>query len=199
MEEIILASASPRRKDILSQMHLPVRVMEPLCNEGEIQDPDTEKLVMHLAYMKGISVYPGVKNERPLWIAGFDTIVEADERILGKAGSEDEAREMLSLLSGRIHRVYTGIALFSDKKEKWDIRAAKSEVKIARMEQHEINFYISTGEWKGVAGSYRIQERGAFFIEWIKGSYSNIVGLPISLFYVMLGDNNYSFSLSKDN
>ena len=202
MEEIILASTSIRRKQIFQQMHLPFRIMAPTCDEKGLNDTDpenAEKVVKDLAFLKGKSVFPGKKNEKPVWIAGFDTIVEVDGKIIGKAHSEQEARRMLSLLSGRIHSVYTGIALFSNKREKWDIRVAKSEVKFTYLAEKEINFYLSTKEWKGAAGSYKIQERGAFFIEWIKGSYSNIVGLPISLFYVMLKDNDYSFSLRQGN
>lgn len=194
MEEIILASASPRRKQILMQMHLPFRVVVPVCDEQGVCEGNTEKQVMRLAHMKGMSVYTLLKNSHPLWISGFDTLIKVDGKVVGKAGTEKEAREMISILSGKIHRVYTGVALFPPS-GKWDIRAEISEVKFAQMGKKEIDFYISTGEWKGAAGSYRIQQRGACFIEWIKGSYSNIVGLPISLFYGMLKDNNYSFSL----
>ncbi|MBN2534055.1 MAG: septum formation protein Maf [Spirochaetales bacterium] len=198
MEEIILASASSRRKQIFMQMHLPFRVVIPVCNEQEIQKKDVENRVMNLAYMKGMSVCSLLKNPGQAWVSGFDTMIEVDGKVIGKAGTEKEAVEMLCMLSGRVHRVYTGVALVSDS-GKWDIRVAMSEVKLTHMLKKEIDFYISTGEWKGVAGSYRIQECGAFFIEWIKGSYSNIVGLPISLFYGMLKDNNYSFSLRQGN
>ncbi|MBN2444880.1 MAG: septum formation protein Maf [Spirochaetales bacterium] len=197
MEEIILASTSPRREEIFLQMRLPFRSIAPECDEDFVSltnQGDPEVLVMKLAHLKGKSVYSRVKNEGPDWIAGFDTLVALDEHIVGKARSGEEAFQMLSLLSGKVHRVYTGIALYQGRRDIWDIRSEKSEVKFAQLGPEEIEFYLSTGEWKGVAGSYRIQERGSFFIEWIKGSYSNIVGLPISLFYVMLKHNNYSFS-----
>lgn len=194
MEEIILASASPRRKQILKQMHLPFRVVVPSCNEQGTRANKGEEQVMRLAHMKGMSVYTMVKKANPLWISAFDTLIQIDEKIIGKAGSEKEAGEIISMLSGRIHRVYTGVALLSGSGT-WDVRTGMSEVKFTHMTKEEIDFYISTGEWKDAAGSYRIQQLGACFIEWIKGSYSNIVGLPISLFYGMLRDNDYSFSL----
>jgi septum formation protein len=198
MEEIILASASPRRKQILMQMDLPFRVVIPDCDECSLYEEDVKNRVMRLAYQKALDVYSRLKDTHPAWISGFDTLIEVNGRIIGKAETEKQAGEMLSLLSGRIHRVYTGVALLPES-GKWDIRAGISDVKFTKMSTKEIDFYLSTGEWKGAAGSYRIQKRGACFIEWIKGSYSNIVGLPISLFYGMLRDNNYTFSLRKGN
>jgi septum formation protein len=216
MEEIVLASTSPRRRDLLTQMGLPFSVTAPECDEKRIIQEEvpgdmgrecvqtgasarTETLVKKLASLKGRSVYWQLKGQPPLWIAGFDTLVDFNGSILGKAVSKKEAGQMLSLLSNKVHSVYTGIALYCRKTDNWDVRAAISEVKFAPLSREEINFYLSTGEWMGAAGSYRIQERGSLFIEWIKGSYSNIVGLPISLFYVMLKNNNYSFSLRQDN
>jgi septum formation protein len=206
MEEIILASTSPRRQELLTQIGLPFRVAAPAFDEETVTSRDNkstaggaEPRVKALAFMKAKSVLHQVKANMPLWIAGFDTLIEFEGSVLGKADSEDEAFEMLSLLAGKVHRVFTGIALYSRKTEVWDIRAAMSEVKFAPLTRKEIDFYLSTGEWQGAAGSYRIQERGSLFIEWIKGSYSNIVGLPIFLFYVMLKNNNYSFSLRQGN
>jgi len=199
MEEIILASASPRRKQIFQQMQLPFRVIPPDSDEENISEEDIKKRVIKLSYRKGLNVYSRIKKTEPLWIASFDTLIEINGKILGKSFSEKNARETLQLLSGKIHNVYTGIALFSAQTGKWDTRTAKSEVKLINMEKKEIDFYISTGEWQGVAGCYRIQQQGALFIEWIKGCYSNIVGLPISLFYGMLRYNNYSFSLRQGN
>ena len=195
MERIILASGSPRRKDILTRLKIPFKAVTPQIKEGRYTKDTARENVKKLALEKAINVLSQLNEEECHWILGFDTLIELNGNIIGKPSSEKNARSILKLLSGNIHRVYTGIALIPHKESKIDVRCAKSKVKFAGLRDTEIDYYISTGEWKGAAGAYRIQERGAFFIEWIKGSYSNIVGLPISLFYGMLVKNNYSFSL----
>ena len=89
-----------------------------------------------------------------------------------------------------MHRVYTGIGLLPARGAPVDLRCVATEVKFAPLSRAEVESYVDTGEWSGVAGAYRIQERGAFFVEWIRGSYSNVVGLPLETFYGMLKHNN---------
>jgi septum formation protein len=87
--------------------------------------------------------------------------------------------------------VHTGIGLLPSRGAEADLRCVSTEVKFARMTEQEVEAYVDTGEWSGVAGAYRIQERGGFFVEWIRGSYSNVVGLPLETFYGMLKHNQY--------
>ena len=100
---------------------------------------------------------------------------------------------MLSLLSGKVHRVHSGIAVLVEKSRPVEADVATTEVKFKSMSPNELAYYVDCGEWSGAAGAYRIQERGAFFVEWIRGSYSNVVGLPLEAFYGILIRNEYHF------
>ena len=99
---------------------------------------------------------------------------------------------ILKQLAGRVHQVYTGVALLPSRGEPVERRIVCTEVKFTEMTARDIEFYVETGEWSGVTGAYRIQERGAFFVEWIRGSYSNVVGLPLATFYGMLKANHWT-------
>jgi septum formation protein len=194
MDTIILASASPRRKEILESLRIPFRVVVPETNEDKYKDLPAAKQVILLASEKARAAFGMIGNENPGLIAGFDTLVEAKGRILGKPTDRKDAGKMLGLLSGRSHFVYTGVALLSESGEKLDAKYAKTIVRFTKMSEKEIAYYLDTREWEGVAGGYRVQERASMFIDRINGSYSNIVGLPISLFYAMLLNANYAFS-----
>ena len=100
---------------------------------------------------------------------------------------------MVGLLSAKVHRVFTGMALLVEKGKPIEQEVVRTEVKFRAMTDQEVRFYVDSGEWTGAAGAYRIQERGAFFIEWIRGSYSNVVGLPLEAFYGILVRNEYVF------
>lgn len=192
METIILASASPRRRELLDSVRIPFRVVPPRCGEDYGEGAGAAVLVARIALEKARSVLPGL-DDSAHWILGVDTVVEIDGRILGKPRDRAEAEENLRLLSGRVHRVHTGLALLRRAPASEDGETAVTEVKFRRMTEPEIGFYLDAGEWAGVAGSYRIQERGAFFVEWIRGSYSNVVGLPLEAFYGILRRNRYPF------
>lgn len=189
MEEIILASGSSRRKKILKELKIPFKIIIPQINEDIFLNEDIELSVKNCALKK----VENVKNKinKSSWIAGFDTIVELEHKILGKPGDRAEAKSMLKKLSGKTHKVHTGVAVASFSDISTEI--CTTFVSFNNMTDKEIEFYLDTGEWNGVAGAYRIQERGSFFINSIKGSYSNIVGLPISLFYGMLCRYNFPF------
>ena len=133
------------------------------------------------------------KTESPRWVLGVDTMVEAGGVALGKPSGPEEAERMLKALSGKVHRVYSGVALLVERPRPIEQEVVCTEVKFRAMDAAEIRFYIETGEWAGAAGAYRIQERGAFFVEWIRGSYSNVVGLPLEAFYGILMRNEYRF------
>ena len=194
METIILASGSERRREILEKLGIPFRVMVPQVDESKYEGFGPRTQVTRLAEDKAGAILSLLDGEYPAWIAGFDTLVAIGGTILGKPRNRDDARRMIRLYSGRTHSVYSGIAIIYGKQHKLVSNYDVSKVRFRHMSEQEIEFYLDTGEWKNVAGAYRIQERASFFIDRIKGSYSNIVGLPISVFYAMLRDANYTFS-----
>jgi len=193
METIILASGSPRRKELLTKVKMPVKVIPPDLTEDYSASGSAADLVARVARSKVEAVVEIFKTESPRWVLGVDTIVEVDGKVLGKPGSPEQARAMLGLLSGKVHRVYSGIAVLIDKARPMDVEVVTTEVKFKTLTPAELAWYLECGEWSGAAGAYRIQERGAFFAEWIKGSYSNVVGLPLEAFYGILIRNEYRF------
>jgi septum formation protein len=193
METIILASGSPRRRELLAKVKIPVKVIPPEIVEDLGSFSSVPDLVTGLARKKVEAILELFKTESPRWVLGLDTVVEVEGRVLGKPSGPDEAEAMLRQLSGRVHRVYSGIALLVDRAKPMEVQSVCTEVKFKEMDANELRFYLETGEWAGAAGAYRIQERGAFFIEWIRGSYSNVVGLPLEAFYGILMRNEYQF------
>jgi septum formation protein len=193
METIILASGSPRRRELLAKVKLPTKVIPPGIVEDYSAFDSVPELVANLARAKVEAILALFKTESPRWVLGLDTVVEVDGTILGKPAGPSEAESMLRLLSGRVHNVFTGIALLVERGKPIEQQVVCTEVKFRQMTEHELYFYLDSGEWTGAAGAYRIQERGAFFIEWIRGSYSNVVGLPLEAFYGILVRNEYQF------
>ncbi len=172
----------------------------------QTEGAEAEQLVRQNALAKAIDVIeaaaaaagtaavraPTANGQKP-WVLGVDTLVELEGRALGKPHSAREAEQMLTSLSGRIHRVVSGIALLTDPGHAPDVRACCTEVRFRTLSGADLEYYLDSGEWSGVAGGYRIQGRGAFLIEWIRGSYSNVVGLPLETFYAMLRAGGYDF------
>lgn len=193
METIILASGSPRRKELLVKAKMPVKVIPPDLVEDYSSFESSGDLVSRVARSKVEAVVELFKTESPRWVLGVDTIVEVDGKILGKPAGPEEARAMLGLLSGKTHRVYSGIAMLIDKAKPIDLEVVSTDVQFKTLTPAELAWYVECGEWSGAAGAYRIQERGAFFVEWIRGSYSNVVGLPLEAFYGILIRNEYHF------
>jgi septum formation protein len=193
METIILASGSPRRRDLLTRVKIPHTVISPEISEEYPADSSIPDIVMGLARRKVEAVLDKFKSESPRWILGVDTVVEVDGTVLGKPSGPDEAESMLRSLSGKVHRVWSGIALLVERGRRIALEAVSTEVKFRDLTPEELRYYLETGEWAGVAGAYRIQERGAFFVEWIRGSYSNVVGLPLEAFYGILKGHEYHF------
>jgi septum formation protein len=192
METIILASGSPRRQELLSRVRIPFKAFPPNIDESFDEIPSVEERVKRIALRKIETVVQMFKRESPRWILGVDTLVEIEGEAIHKPTGVEAAEAILKRLSGKVHRVYSGIGLLSVKGEPPDLRSVCTEVKFAPLSQEDIELYLESGEWSGVTGAYRIQERGAFFIEWINGSYSNVVGLPLEAFYGILKSNNYS-------
>ena len=193
MDTIILASGSPRRRDLLTRVKIPFKVISPNLAEDFSSPEPIGDIVAGVARKKVETVLELFKEESPRWVLGADTVVETGGKILGKPLGPEEAESMLKRLSGGIHRVFTGIALCVEKNKPMEVESVCTQVKFREMEPDEIRFYVESGEWTGAAGAYRIQERGSFFVEWIKGSYSNVVGLPLEAFYGMLKRNSFKF------
>ncbi len=192
METIILASGSPRRQELLNRVRIPFKAFPPNIDESFAGIPSVEERVKRIALRKIETVVEMFKQESPRWLLGLDTLVEIEGEAIHKPAGVEEAESILKRLSGKIHRVYTGIGLLPSKGQAVDMRSVCTEVKFAKLNPEEIELYLESGEWSGVTGAYRIQERGGFFIEWIRGSYSNVVGLPLETFYGILKSNNYS-------
>ena len=185
-KKIILGSASPRRRELLSQIGIEftVRVSE----KEEVYHSETpEEIVKELALMKAENIGEEIKADTV--IIGADTVVVLDQKILGKPEDEEDAFRMLKSLQGRPHEVYTGVAVLSRDREKGRLvrsHAVKTAVYVHEMTDDEIRSYIATGEPADKAGGYGIQGAFAKYIDRIDGDYYNVVGLPVSYVYQTL-------------
>ena len=174
--ELILASASPRRKYLLEQAGLRFRVVPSPFDESGVPPDEPARYVRRLAEAKAgevAALHPGA------WVIGADTIVAEGRRLLGKPASPEEAREMLARLSGRTHQVYTGFCIRREKERARFVDAVGTDVTFKTLSPTEIDWYIRSGEPFDKAGAYAIQGIGTFLVRRINGSYSNVVGLPV--------------------
>jgi len=180
---LILASKSPRRYNLLKQMGLDFDVIPSKVEEGFAPGESPCEHVIRLAEAKALDV----GNQFPEnWVIGADTIVYVDGIILGKPKSREGALEMLQLISGKEHRVLTGISVRHSKKGKGEREAVETAVKVKALTSVEMEWYVQTGEPFDKAGGYAIQGVGSFMIESINGSYTNVVGLPLCELIQML-------------
>jgi septum formation protein len=180
---LILASKSPRRHELLKQVGLDFDVIPSRIEEDFVKGESPRKHVLRLAEAKALDV----GNQHPdRWVVAADTIVYVDHSILGKPKNREEARKMLRRLSGKEHRVLTGFSVLHLERGKRDREAVQTTVKVKKLTQPEIEWYVRTCEPFDKAGGYAIQGIGSFMIESIKGSYSNVVGLPICELIQML-------------
>lgn len=177
MKHIILASASPRRKEILELADLKFDVMPSDAQEITTKTAPNE-VVMELALIKAKDIYK--KSEKQSMIVGADTVVAYQGQILGKPTDEADAKRMLTMLSGQTHEVYTGVCIIEDGKTKTFYEETK--VTFYEISDEQIDHYIKTGEPMDKAGSYGIQGKAAVFIKGIEGDYYNVVGFPIARF-----------------
>lgn len=173
---LVLASASPRRRLLLSQLRLPFRVRAGRVEEDDLGNGDPSELCCALAQRKALQVHPmsGLS-----WVLGADTVVAIGERVLGKPRDQVDAREMLSLLSGKEHTVVTGFCLVDPVGRPVHSEGVRTAVRFKPLDDTEIEAYIRTGEPFGKAGAYAIQGIGAFMVASVTGSYTNVVGLPV--------------------
>ncbi|HEY9679729.1 MAG TPA: Maf family protein [Drouetiella sp.] len=196
--KLVLASSSPRRKDLLQQLGLSFEV-KPSTIE-EVMDPDLapDQLVLNLAQQKTEDVFATVKEEwqsKRLFVLGADTIVVLDGKYLGKPVDRADAIAMLKKLSGRHHEVYTGVWLIvreSDGFTKVSKSCEISSVYFRPLDEREMEAYVDTKEPMDKAGAYALQGIGAALVEKVDGSHTNIVGLPIPNVVSLLRDNDYS-------
>jgi len=180
---LILASKSPRRYDLLKQIGLDFEVIPSHVEETFAPGESPREHVVRLAEEKAFDV----GNRFPeCWVIGADTIVYVDGIILGKPKSREEAMEMLRLMSGKEHRVLTGISVRHLNKGKGECEVVETVVKVKSLSPAEMDWYTGTGEPFDKAGGYGIQGIGSFMIESINGSYSNVVGLPLCELVQML-------------
>lgn len=177
MRHIILASASPRRKEILQLADLDFDIMPSNAEEITTKTAPQE-VVMELASIKAKDIYE--QSDKQSMIVGADTVVAYQGQILGKPSDKEDAKRMLSMLSGQTHEVYTGVCVIEDG----EVKTFYEETKVTFYEisEDEIDHYIQTGEPMDKAGSYGIQGKAAVFIKGIEGDYYNVVGFPIARF-----------------
>lgn len=184
--EIILASASPRRKEILQNTKLKFEVQKSEIEEVVFEEESPESMVVRLAYEKAFDV---AQKNRDKLVIGADTIVVLGDEVLGKPKDEKEAFDMIQKLSNKTHRVITGISLINLKKGIVVNDYQVSYVTFKDLSEDSIKGYINTKESLDKAGGYGIQGYGALLVEGIQGDYFNIVGLPISKLSDLLKDH----------
>ena len=182
-QKIILASASPRRRDLLQQIGLTFTIDSADVNEtvlpGEAPEPYAVRVALDKARVTAAKTRSGI-------VIAADTIVVLDDLILGKPADSGEAGRMLSLLSGRRHSVITGLAVMDALSGMTRSAMSVTSVWFRQLSQSEIRSYVLSGEPLDKAGAYGIQEKGALLVDRIEGCYFNVVGLPLSLLGKML-------------
>lgn len=184
-KQIILASASPRRKELLELMGLEFYII-PSKKEEIITKTLPDEIVEELAGEKAEEVLNGITGD--VIVIGSDTIVVCGGEIMGKPKDEEDAFRMLHKLQGNVHEVYTGVAVFDRSEDKItkDIFSEKTEVTVHSMTDEEIWQYIRSGEPMDKAGAYGIQGRFAVFTKEIRGEYNTVIGLPVAGLYQVL-------------
>ncbi len=193
MEPIILASSSPRRQEILKMLKIPFRVIIPNIDETLVNSIDIEQVPELLAREKVTAVIHSLPAGQEIpWVLGADTLIQIDDKIMGKPQNHEQAIEYLKTLQGRSHYVITAIVLYNGRNHETSTKICKTKITFAPMTDQEIEWYVETGEWHGAAGGYRIQSLASCFINKIEGSYSGAVGLPIFELYDILKSQGYS-------
>lgn len=186
---VVLASASPRRKELLEQLGVTFIVHKSQGEEKIAKDLSPRQVVMALATQKAREVAEFYTDGRI--VIGADTIVVLDDTIMGKPHDREEAYEMIEHLQGRAHQVYTGVCLICREENKWkkNVFCECTDVSVSSMTQEEICFYLDKNEYQDKAGSYGIQGKFAPFINGIHGDYYNVVGLPLHALYTHLKED----------
>lgn len=209
MESIILASSSPRRKELLEDLGIPFQVVHPDIDESVFDNLPPSKRVVELATAKAqaslrrldkLSGFEGpTPQPLPRLLLAADTLVASHSdagswNTEGKPGSREEAFFMLRRLAGKTHTVFSGICLADRFSGVLRTRLSETEVTFANLDDDEIRRYVATDEWAGAAGGYRLQGKGSLIIERICGSWSGVVGLPLRELYGILTEAKYSIA-----
>jgi len=179
----VLASSSPRRRQLLESIGLQFDVIPSAVPEELERGETPEEYVIRLSRQKAAAV---AETNRDRWIIAADTIVVLGDQVLEKPRDTADAKRMLAAIAGQTHVVYTGVAVKCLQKNYADTHVAVSEVRMLPLSAKEIDWYVGTGEPLDKAGAYAAQGAGALFIESIHGSHTNVVGLPLALLFQML-------------
>jgi septum formation protein len=184
MLPLLLASASPRRREMLERVGVPLEVRPADVDEEPLPDEDPAAYVARVAHAKALAV----KRRPGQWVLAADTTVTISGKILAKAATPEEAGMMLRMLAGRVHQVITAFTIVGDADDAPFHRDGiiASDVVVIDLSEAQIADYVASGEWRGKAGAYAVQGIGAMFIESIHGSYTNVVGLPLATLFQML-------------
>ncbi|MBF9017201.1 MULTISPECIES: nucleoside triphosphate pyrophosphatase [unclassified Oceanispirochaeta] len=187
IEKIYLASASPRRKQLVKQMGMECKVIEVDVEEPMDQKLHAVELAKNLSELKmnACLEHPELYPDDAV-ILTADTLIALDDEKIGKAETREAAAEMLRGIQGRSHQVITAFTIYSVSQRKMITDYESSDVSFSPMSEEEINNYLDTDEWKGVAGAYRIQEQGGKYISSLNGTFYNVMGLPINRIYGIL-------------
>jgi septum formation protein len=173
---LILASASPRRLQLLAQVGVIPELVEPAdIDETPGADETPRRLALRLALGKAAVI---AARHPEAYVLGADTLVAVGRRILNKPADEGEARRMLALLSGRAHRVLTGVAVFAPGGRQAS-RLSETRVRFKRLTSAEADGFIQSGDWRDAAGGYKIHQRAGAFVTDLSGSFTAVVGLPL--------------------
>ena len=181
---LILASASPRRAELLSTAGFIFDVQPADVDETPQPAEEPTEYVLRVARDKAATCWNMRNGDPAACVVAADTVVVAEGHILGKPSSRDQAREMLVMLSGATHLVHTGVVIRLTDEEVAEV--VTTRVRFIDLSQSEIEWYLQSGEAEGKAGAYGIQGRASRFVDWIEGSWSNVVGLPVATVYRML-------------
>lgn len=173
---LVLASGSPRRRQLLRQVGLKIRVMPSKYEEGR-PSGDPESFALHSAKAKATEVSQRLRQ--PAWVLAADTLVVQGKRIFGKPKSQEQAKHMLKALSGKEHWVMTGVLLQHNNPGRKIAWVEKTKVRMRKISPLELQHYLRSNEWKDKAGAYGIQGRAGAFVTRVSGCYFNVVGLPL--------------------
>jgi septum formation protein len=195
--KLVLASASPRRLALLEQVGITPDALRPATIDESVSKGEVPRhIVRRLARDKCEAARKLVRAEKEYaksFVLAADTVVAVGRRVLGKAELEHEAGDALRMLRGRAHRVHTAICLLTPD-DKWRERVVETRVRFRNLSNEEIGAYLASGEWKGKAGGYAIQGIAGAFVVKLVGSYSNVVGLPLTEVVSMLQGEGYPVS-----
>jgi septum formation protein len=201
LQKLVLASGSPRRVELLQQAGIePDRLFPADVDERPMRAEHPRSLAKRLSVTKAEKAHSVLASddEATSFILAADTVVAVGRRILPKAETSDEALHCLQLLSGRSHRVYTGLALMTPS-GKLRQRLVETRVRFKRLSRQDMDNYLASGEWRGKAGGYGIQGLAGTFVVKLVGSYTNVVGLPLYETTSLLSGEGYQVQASWKN